>query len=69
MSTLDELRAERPHLGFALYALEPGGPVTFEVHAGDGQVFAFTGPTEEAVLRRAFPPAAPEEPLPINVFD
>jgi hypothetical protein len=64
VSRLDELRSLRPHLGFALYALDPGGDVTFEVYDGD-QVFTFTGPTSEAAIEKAFPPPvplAPEEP-------
>jgi len=57
--TLDDLRAANPELGFALYALEPGGPVTLEVMTPDSQVFSFAGPTMEAVLLAAFPPDAP----------
>ncbi len=67
----DELRSAFPHLGFALYALEPGGSVELEIHASDGQIFPFRGPTLAAVLRAAFPPVIAEpEPLPVtNVFD
>lgn len=73
--SLDAIRLAYPHLGLAVYAFEPGGAVTLEVHAADGQVFSFTGPTEQAVLLRAFPPdviePAPEPPPPPtqNVFD
>jgi hypothetical protein len=66
-------------MGLALYAYEPGGDVTLEVHTPDGQTFPFTGPTEAAVLARAFPslttppePAPAPEPTPTttsNVFD
>lgn len=66
--TLDEIRVAHPQLGFAVYAMTPGEPVTLEVYSGD-DVFSFTGATEQAAIERAFPPepAAPE-PAP-NVFD
>jgi hypothetical protein len=57
---LDTLRTENPELGFAIYAMEPGGPVTLEVHTPDGQVFTFTGRTAGVVMGRAFPPLPPE---------
>ena len=71
--TLDAARAAFPKLGLAIYGYEPGGPLTLEVHATDGQVFAFIGPTEAAVIARAFPSLTapdpePEPPQP-NVFD
>lgn len=60
---LDLLRAAKPDLGFAIYAMEPGGLVTFEVHAG-GEVYTFVGETLEAAMTTAFPvsvePPAPE---------
>lgn len=56
--TLDDLRAARPGLGFALYAMEPGGGVTLEVHDGE-RLFTFKGSTEEAAIAVAFPPPAP----------
>lgn len=62
--TLDDARAAHPGFGYALYALEPGEPVTLEIIADDGQIFTFKGPTEQAVLALAFPP----EPA-ANVFD
>lgn len=65
--TFDELRALHPQLGFAVYAYEPGGAVTLEVHAPDGQTYEFTGPTLEAAIEAAFPPE-PAAPAP-NVFD
>lgn len=65
--TFDELRANNPDLGFALYALEPGGPVTFEAYTHTGQVFTWIDKTAEGAIRQAFPPqedppapAAPE---------
>lgn len=76
--TLDDARAAFPRLGLALYAYEPGGPLTLEVHSADGQTFSFTGATEAAVIARAFPSLAtppateptpePDQPQP-NVFD
>jgi hypothetical protein len=62
--TLDELRAAFPHLGFGLYALEPSGPVTLEIHL-DGEVYDFVGPSEAAAIALAFPAAAPMT----DVFD
>ena len=57
--TLDELRDAHPDLGFAVYALEPAGLVTLEIHF-DGDFRTWTGPTEIDVLAQAFPPAPPE---------
>lgn len=53
--TLDDLRAKHPDLGFALYAYDPRGPLTLEVHAAEG-VFTFYGPTASAAIEAAFPP-------------
>ena len=74
MADFDAIRQRFPHIGLAVYAYEPGGPVTLEVHA-DGGVWDFTGPTLGAALTRAFPLAEPEPepttPIPpaTNVFD
>lgn len=72
---IDELRARFPGLGFAVYAIEPGAPVTLEVHDGT-DVFTFAGETADAAIALAFPPApaepaAPEPPASAepNVFD
>jgi hypothetical protein len=64
--TLDELRAANPELGMALYALEPGGPVTFEIYAPDGKVFSWRDATAALAIAQAFPPEQPEplEPEP-----
>lgn len=51
----DELRDAYPELGFALYAIEPRGVVTLEVHE-DGQVFSFIGATAQEAIDTAFPP-------------
>ena len=70
MTRLDELRAAHPELGFAVYAIDPATPVTLEIYTPDGQVYRFDGPTEAAVLNRAFPPTAPVSPDPTpNIFD
>lgn len=61
-SSLDEARAAYPHLGFALYALEPGGAVTLEIHAPDGQMFTARAKTEAAALAKMFPPEMADEP-------
>jgi len=68
MSLLDELRKQHPTLGFALYAMTPGGVVTFEVYE-HGEVYTFTGLTAEAAIAAAFPAQAPEPPTPTNVFE
>ena len=68
MFSLDELRKQYPGLGFALYAMTPGGTVTLEVLDG-GEVYTFTGPTAQAAINAAFPASLPEPPTPDNVFD
>lgn len=56
----DQLRAENPDCGFALYALEPRGPVTLEVipPEADAQVYQFVGATADEAMNKAFPPLA-----------
>ena len=67
--TLDDARAALPHLGFAVYAMEPGGPVTLEIHAPDGTIFTFSAATEAEALALAFPEmATPPEPE-LSLFD
>lgn len=72
MITLDALRTRYPHLGFAVYALVPGGPITLECHTPDGKFFSFKGQTEAAALTAGFPeedePALAPTPTP-NVFE
>lgn len=63
MTRLDALRAEHQHLGFAVYAIEPGGVVTLEVFDG-GAIFTFRAESEAAVLALAFPPE-PEPTVPV----
>lgn len=73
--SLDDLRRDFPTLGFAVYALEPGGPVTLEIHQ-DGEVYTFRAATEAATLAQAFPITAaikaadtPTPGPPVNIFD
>jgi hypothetical protein len=70
---LDAARAAFPRLGYAIYAYDPDGPMTLEVHTPDGQTFSFTGPSEAALILRAFPSLRPPDPPPAiptpNVFD
>lgn len=57
--SLDDLRTARPDLAFALYAMDPGGPVTLEVHH-EGKVYTFKGATEADAIVAAFPPEQPD---------
>lgn len=72
--SLDELRALRPDLSFALYAMTPGGPVTLEIYH-DGQVYAFSGETVADAILAAFPPDPPQDAAasppatPDSIFD
>lgn len=52
--TLDELREVRPDLGLAVYAFEPGGDVTLEIHF-EGEIFPFQAPTVAGAIEAAFP--------------
>lgn len=61
--SLDDLRAERPDLSFALFAMDPGLPVTLEIYHA-GQVYTFSGATEADAILAAFPPKLVEEILP-----
>lgn len=67
--TFDEARAAYPALAMAIYALDPGAAVTLEIHSPDGEMFTFTGPTEQAALDAAFPPEPETAPPPGNAFD
>lgn len=70
--SLDDLRALRPDLSLALFAMEPGGPVTLEIYHG-GDVYPFKGATVADAILAAFPPApeaAPTPPpQPDSIFD
>ena len=60
---LDDIRARYPQIGLAVYAIDPGGPVTVEAYM-NGQVFPFAAATAVEALALAFPemmaPAADE---------
>ena len=56
--TLDDIRDRFPQLGLALYALEPGQPVTLEAHGPGGELWSWTAPTVAEVLAKAFPAPA-----------
>lgn len=66
-TSLDDLRAANPGLGFAVYAYTPGGPVTLEVLLPSGETYTFLGETMAEAIARAFPP--PPEPEPESIFD
>lgn len=68
----DELRAAHPELGFSLYAQTPGGVVTFEIIAPDGETYQFKGRTAAEAMAAAFPPqnaASPEPEHAGSIFD
>ena len=54
----DAVRTGWNGIGLALYALEPGGDVTLEVHS-EGEVYSFRAPTAADAFALAFPPAPP----------
>lgn len=74
--SLDDLRALRPDLSFALFAMDPGLPVTLEIYHG-GLVYPFSGATVADAILAAFPPApqsdpaqdAPAAPATPDIFD
>lgn len=53
--TLDDLRARFPHLGFALFAMDPADPVTLEAYGPGGETFQWRGASVADVLAKAFP--------------
>lgn len=59
---LDQIRQLYPHLALAVYAFEPGGPVTVEAIAPDGTRYTKTAPTEVEALTAIFGPM-PVEPI------
>lgn len=69
--SLDDLRALRPDLALALFAMEPGQGVTLEIYHG-GHVYPFKGATVADAILAAFPPQADEPttpPQPDSIFD
>lgn len=69
MTRLDELRTALPEFGFALYAIEPGGPVTLEVIDPTGTILTYRDATADAVLALAFPPDDAPDDAPADDFD
>lgn len=69
MKALDDIRAKYPLLGLALYAFEPGKPVTLEIIVADQQPFTFVAATEAEAVALAFPADDEPTPPPSNVFD
>lgn len=61
--TLDDARASWPEFGFAVYAFDPVGPVTLEIHAPTGEILTFVEATEADCLGRLWgrEPEAVEE--------
>lgn len=60
---LDDIRVRYPAIGIAVFAMEPGQPVTIESYV-NGQVFSFVGDTVDAALAKAFPEMVTDEPTP-----
>jgi hypothetical protein len=54
--SFDAARRLWPGIGLAIYALDPAGIVTLEVHA-DGEVYSFFADSAETALSLAFPQA------------
>jgi hypothetical protein len=72
--TLDAFRAKYAPLGFgaAVYAYDPSGEVTVEIHSPDGSIFTATAATEAAAFSNLFPEEKrhePPSPAAESVFD
>lgn len=57
----DTLVRTNPTLGFAVYYMEPGDPVTLEVHDGNN-VYTFKAATLAEAIEKAFPSVVPQPP-------
>jgi hypothetical protein len=67
--SLDDLRALRPDLSVALYAMTPGQGVTLEIYH-EGGVYSFKGLTVADAILAAFPPQEPAPPQSdTSIFD
>jgi hypothetical protein len=63
MTDLDGLRARFPELGFSVYGMEPGQPLTLEVFTPDGTIHSVTRATLAECVGAMFPaPASEQEP-------
>jgi hypothetical protein len=56
----DQVRLVYTGIGLALYALEPGGPVTLEIHS-EGEVYRFDAASAQEAFALAFPPQAVDD--------
>lgn len=69
---IDHVRGMFPHLGIAVYAYDPKGPVTVEVFTPDGTTMKRQAPTEAEALIAIFGPdiftqeEEPQDELPRN---
>lgn len=66
--TLDDIRRNLPQFGFAIFAMDPAEPVSFEVYSPEGTTYTWTGDTVQEAIDKAFPPA-PAVPAPVSFFD
>jgi hypothetical protein len=64
MTDLDGLRARFPELGFSVYGMEPGRPLTLEVFTPDGTIHSVTRATLAECVGAMFPAAAVVEASP-----
>ncbi|AUQ95975.1 hypothetical protein PhaeoP66_03233 [Phaeobacter inhibens] len=55
MPTLDDLRVRFPHLGFGVYAYEPGAGVLLEIHMPVGMTHEIIRPSLAECIAAAFP--------------
>lgn len=58
--SFDQIRLVYTGIGLALYAIEPGGPVTLEIMS-EGQVYRFDAGTAQEAIALAFPVVADDE--------
>lgn len=69
MPTFDDLRAALPLTGLAVYAFDPGGPLTMELLTPDGRLLAIERATLAECIAAAMPPKPPD-PVPApSIFD
>lgn len=59
---IDRIRQLFPHLSLAVYAYEPGQPVTAEAITPDGTRYSKTAPTAEAAFASIFGPLPDDQP-------
>lgn len=70
ISSIDDIRSANPDLGVAIYAYEPGQPVTLELITPAGDTYSFEGLTLAEAIAAAFPPDAPAaSEIPTDIFD